>query len=174
MFDLVTHGHSTAVSEVFRNAPDRAAAAAGGRANEDGSGPVFTVEHDDGVAAKEAIGAMPAGQSARVKVKRIVEGVPNWKTAVIMGAAGATVETIYIMAHRDGWFDASGDNASGVDVRVGGARQKIPKVQRKRPVVFVAWGHSRSPICRMISTYRGSDAMVLNGGYSAGCANSTA
>jgi Zn-dependent M28 family amino/carboxypeptidase len=42
------------------------------------------------------------------------------KTALIWGALpGVTDETIYIMAHRDGWFDASGDNASGVASMLG-------------------------------------------------------
>jgi hypothetical protein len=46
---------------------------------------------------------MRTGRSARVKVKLIIERVPNLKTALIWGALpGATDETIYIMAHRDG------------------------------------------------------------------------
>ena len=86
----------------------------------DRPGPAFTVGHDDGDAAREIIAAMPAGQSARVKVKLSVERVPNLKTALVWGTLpGATDETIYIMAHRDGWFDASGDNASGVASMIG-------------------------------------------------------
>ena len=60
---------------------------------------------------------------------------------------GATDETIYIMAHRDGWFDASGDNASGVASMVGLAEHygKIPQAQRKRTMIFVALdGHHNS------------------------------
>jgi Zn-dependent M28 family amino/carboxypeptidase len=70
------------------------------------------------------------------------------KTALIWGALpGATDETIYIMAHRDGWFDASGDNASGVASMLGLAEHysKIPQAQRKRTMVFVALdGHHNS------------------------------
>ena len=41
--------------------------------------------------------------------------VPNLKTSLVWGTLpGATDETIYLIAHRDGWFDAAGDNASGV------------------------------------------------------------
>ena len=110
--------------------------------------PAFTVGHDDGVAARDIIAAMPAGQSARVKVALDVNRVPNLKTAQIWGTLpGATDETIYIMAHRDGWFDASGDNAGGVASMLGLAEHfaKIPRMQRKRTMVFVALdGHHNS------------------------------
>ncbi len=110
--------------------------------------PAFTVGHDDGNGARDLIAAMPAGQSARVKVKLSVERVSNLKTALIWGALpGATDETIYIMAHRDGWFDAAGDNASGVAAMLGLAEHysKIPQAQRKRTMVFVALdGHHNS------------------------------
>ena len=44
-----------------------------------------------------------------------VQMVPNLKTALVWGTLpGATDETIYVVAHRDGWFDAAGDNAVGV------------------------------------------------------------
>jgi hypothetical protein len=112
------------------------------------SGPAFTVGHNDGHAAREIIAAMPAGQSARVKVRLSVERVPNLKTALIWGTLpGATDETVYIMAHRDGWFDASGDNASGVASMIGLAEHysKIPLAQRKRTMIFVALdGHHNS------------------------------
>jgi hypothetical protein len=51
------------------------------------------------------------------------------------------------MAHRDGWFDASGDNASGVASMLGLAEHysRIPQAQRKRTMVFVAVdGHHNS------------------------------
>ena len=110
--------------------------------------PAFTVGHDDGVAARDIIAAMPAGQSARVRVKLDVRRVPNLKTAQIWGTLpGATDETIYILAHRDGWFDASGDNAGGVASMLGLAEHyaKTPRAQRKRTMVFVALdGHHNS------------------------------
>ena len=110
--------------------------------------PAFTVGHDDGTAARELIAAMPAGQSARAKVKLDVQRVPNMKTAQIWGTLpGATDETIYIMAHRDGWFDASGDNGGGVAGMLGLAEHyaKVPQAQRKRTMIFVALdGHHNS------------------------------
>ena len=110
--------------------------------------PAFTLGHDAGVAARDLIAAMPAGQSARVKVTLNVSRVPNLKTAQIWGTLpGATDETIYILAHRDGWFDASGDNAGGVASMLGLAEHfaKIPRAQRKRTMIFVALdGHHNS------------------------------
>jgi hypothetical protein len=110
--------------------------------------PAFTIGHDEGVAARDVIAAMPTGQSARVKVALEVNRVPNLKTAQIWGTLpGATDETIYILAHRDGWFDASGDNAGGVASMLGLAEHfaRIPRAQRKRTMIFVALdGHHNS------------------------------
>jgi hypothetical protein len=110
--------------------------------------PAFTVGHDDGTAARDLIAAMPAGQPARLKVRLDVRRVPNLKTAQIWGTLpGATDETIFIMAHRDGWFDASGDNGGGVASMLGLAEHyaKIPQGQRKRTMIFIALdGHHNS------------------------------
>jgi peptidase M28-like protein len=102
--------------------------------------PAFTVGSDDGVAVRDLIGSLPTGQSARVKATLDVEMVPNLKTALVWGTLpGATDETIYIVAHRDGWFEASGDNASGVASMIGLAEYyaKVPQSQRKRTIVFI-------------------------------------
>ena len=110
------------------------------------TGPAFVVGHDDGVAARTLIAA---GQPARVKVKLSVERVPNLKTALVWGTLpGATDETIYIMAHRDGWFDASGDNASGVASMVAHGRALTARCRRRsvsRTMVFIGLdGHHNS------------------------------
>ena len=74
--------------------------------------------------------------------------VPNLKSALVWGTLkGATDETIYLIAHRDGWFDASGDNAGGVASMVGLAEHyaKVPQAQRRRTIVFVGLdGHHNS------------------------------
>src|SRR5262249_30220999 len=57
---------------------------------------------------------------------------------------GTTDETIYVIAHYDGWFDASTDNASGVATMVELAEYyaKMPKAQRRRTMVFLGMsGH---------------------------------
>jgi hypothetical protein len=70
-----------------------------------------------------------------VKVSLDVKMVPNLKTALVWGTLpGASDETIYVIAHRDGWFDASGDNAGGVASMIGLAEYyaKVPQAERRR------------------------------------------
>ena len=82
--------------------------------------PAFTVGSDDGFAVRDLIAAAASGQAPRVKVSLDVKMVPNLKTALVWGTLpGATDETIYVIAHRDGWFDAAGDNAGGVASMIG-------------------------------------------------------
>jgi len=102
--------------------------------------PAFTVGGDDGFAVRDLIASLPPGQTARVKATLDVQMVPNLKTALVWGTLpGATDETIYIVAHRDGWFEASGDNAGGVAAMIGLAEyySKIPRAQRRRTMVFI-------------------------------------
>ena len=77
-----------------------------------------------------------------------VEMVPDLQTSIVWGTLpGATDETIYIMAHRDGWFDAAGDNASGVASMIGLAEHyaKIPQTERRRTMIFLGLdGHHNS------------------------------
>ena len=91
---------------------------------------------------------MPAGQAARVKASFEMRRVPNLKTSLVWGTLpGATDETIYLIAHRDGWFDAAGDNASGVASIVALAEYyaKVPRAERRRTMVFVGLdGHHNS------------------------------
>ena len=107
--------------------------------------PTFTLGNDDGTIVREMIAAAPANQPVRVDVRLDVERVPNLQTALVWGMLpGATDETIYVTAHRDGWFDASGDNASGVASMIGLAEHyaKIPQAQRPRTLVFVGFGRT--------------------------------
>jgi len=102
--------------------------------------PAFTVGGDDGLAVRDLIASLPPGQSARVKATLDVQMVPNLKTALVWGTLpGATDETIYIVAHRDGWFEASGDNAGGVASMLGLAEYyaRIPQTERRRTMVFI-------------------------------------
>ncbi len=84
------------------------------------------------------IAGAPAGQPARVSVRLDVEMLPNLNTALVWGTLpGASDETIYVIAHRDGWFDAGSDNASGVATMIGLAEHyaKLPQAQRRRTLV---------------------------------------
>ncbi len=102
--------------------------------------PAFTVGSDDGLAVRDLIASLPPGQSARLRATLDVRMVPNLKTALVWGTLpGATDETIYVVAHRDGWFEAAGDNAGGVAAMVGLAEyySRIPRAERRRTMVFI-------------------------------------
>ena len=110
--------------------------------------PTFTLGGDDGIAVQEMIANAPEGQPVRVIVHLNIDIVPDLKTGIVWGTLpGATDETIHIIAHRDGWFDAAGDNASGVASMIGLAEHfaKIPLDERRRTLVFLGIdGHHNS------------------------------
>ena len=110
--------------------------------------PAFTVGSDDGYAARDLMAAMAAGQSARLKASFDVRRVPDLKSALVWGTLpGSSDETMYLVAHRDGWFDAAGDNAAGVASIIALAEYyaKTPKAERRRTIVFVGLdGHHNS------------------------------
>ena len=110
--------------------------------------PAFTVGGDDGLAVRDLIAAAPPGRPVRVSVRLDVEMVPDLQTGIVWGTLpGASDETIYLMAHRDGWFDASGDNASGVAsiIELAEHYAKIPQSERPRTLHFLGIdGHHNS------------------------------
>jgi Peptidase family M28 len=100
--------------------------------------PTFSLGMDDGYAMRDLIGASATPPHVRVQLD--VKMVPDQKTATVWGTLpGTTDETIYILGHRDGWFESGTDNASGVATMVGLAEyfSKIPKEKRKRTIMFV-------------------------------------
>jgi hypothetical protein len=101
--------------------------------------PVFALGMEDGYAVRDLIGK--GGRSpTRIHIRLDVRRVPNEKSALVWGALpGASDETIYVMAHRDGWFDAATDNGSGVATMLGLAEHfaKVPQARRRRTLVFV-------------------------------------
>ena len=111
--------------------------------------PAFTVGNDDGTAARQLIEAAGNTMPAKVKVTLDVQKVPDLKTALVWGTLrGATDETIYITAHKDGWFDSASDNAGGVASMLGLAEYyaKIPQAQRRRTIIFIGLdGHHNGP-----------------------------
>ncbi len=101
--------------------------------------PVFALGMEDGYAIRDLIGKA-ASRPPRVHIQLDVRQVPNEKSALVWGTLpGATSETIYVMAHRDGWFDAATDNASGVATLLGLAEHfaSMPQARRRRTIVFV-------------------------------------
>jgi hypothetical protein len=102
--------------------------------------PTFEVGMQDGYAIRDMIGAAPSGQPPHVKVRLDVQMVPNLKSGMVWGTLpGMTDEKIYVLAHRDGWFESATDNASGVATAVGLAEyfSKIPKEKRRRTIIFL-------------------------------------
>src|SRR2546427_6215010 len=102
--------------------------------------PTFSLGLQDGTAIRDLIGQSRGGQPLRVKIRLDVKSVPNLKTATVWGSLpGTTDETIFVVAHRDGWFEAAVDNGSGVATMLGLAEYfaKIPKEQRRRTIYFL-------------------------------------
>ena len=102
--------------------------------------PAFSLGSEDGYAVRDMTAEAPPGQAPRVSIALDVRMTPDLKTALVWATLpGRTDETIYIMAHRDGWFDAAGDNASGVASMIGLAEHyaKIPRAERRRTIVFI-------------------------------------
>src|SRR5215469_3112897 len=117
---------------------------------EPGRVPEFTMGYEDGEAIRELIEQAPIGRPAHVRVRLDVQMVPGLKTSNVWGVLpGMSDENIMIVAHRDGYFEASGDNASGMATMIGLAEYfaKIPKVKRRRTIQFVgSTGHHSTPI----------------------------
>lgn len=102
--------------------------------------PTFLIGTKDAEIIRDQIGKPAAGQPPHVKIRLDADWVGNQKSYLVWGTLpGETDETIYVIAHRDGWFDAAGDNASGVASMIGLAQYfaKLPKSQRRRTMVFI-------------------------------------
>lgn len=104
----------------------------------------FALGNDDGATARNMI-EKAGGEGVKVRASLKVDMAEGRKTALVWGTLPGNVdENVVISAHRDGWFDASTDNASGVASQLGLVEYfaKIPKAQRKRSMVFVSFdGH---------------------------------
>jgi hypothetical protein len=102
--------------------------------------PTFSLGLQDGVAIRDLIGRSRDGKPPRVKIRLDVKNVPNLKTATVWGSLpGTSDETIFVVAHRDGWFEGATDNGSGVATMLGLAEYfaKVPKEQRRRTIYFL-------------------------------------
>ena len=107
--------------------------------------PTLSLGNDDGVALRELI---ERGLTPRVRVRLDVEIVRDLRTAMVWGTLpGRSDETIYVMAHRDGFFDAAGDNASGVAAMIALAQHyaAVAEAGRPRTMIFIGLdGHHNS------------------------------
>ena len=110
-----------------------------------GKTPSFTMGYQDGEAMRGLIEQAAAGDPPHVKVRLDIKMVPGLKTANVWGVLpGMTDEKIIVIAHRDGYFEGAGDNASGMATMLGLAEYfaKIPKEKRRRTIEFIgSTGH---------------------------------
>jgi len=107
--------------------------------------PTFSLGMQDGLAMRDMIGRARNGKAPHVKIRLDVTSVPGLKSSTVWGSLpGTTDETIYVIANRDGWFEGSNDNGTGVATMLGLAEYfaKIPKEQRRRTIYFLgSTGH---------------------------------
>ena len=118
----------------------------GGGFSSNGFVPGFFVGFEDGKKLRNLIGAGPV----KLKLSLQTETRPNLKSVSIYGTLpGTTDESILVMAHMDGWFDAALDNASGLSTMLTLAEHfaQIPKEKRRRNMIFIgtAGHHVGSP-----------------------------
>jgi hypothetical protein len=102
--------------------------------------PVFSMGMQDGEALRQMIEQAPEGKPPRVRIRLEGKEVPGLTSANVWGELpGLTDEKIIIVAHRDGYFDAASDNASGVATTIGLAEYfaKMPKDKRRRTIQFI-------------------------------------
>ena len=102
--------------------------------------PTFSLGLQDGIAIRNLIGQSRGHQPPHVKIRLDVKNVPNLKTATVWGSLpGTSDESIFVVAHRDAWFEGAVDNGSGVATMLGLAEYfaKIPKEQRRRTIYFL-------------------------------------
>jgi len=110
--------------------------------------PTFTLGMEDGYALREMIGRAPSGRAPHISIQFETRAVSNLKSATVWGRLpGATAETVYVMAHRDGWFDGAGDNASGVASMLGLAEYyaHMTRAQRRRTIIFMGVSGHHGP-----------------------------
>ena len=102
--------------------------------------PTFSLGQRRRIQAARSDRDSPAVTPARLKIRLDVDMTPNLKSATIWGSLpGTTDETIFVIAHRDGWFEGANDNAAGVATMIGLAEYfaKIPQAQRRRTINFL-------------------------------------
>jgi hypothetical protein len=107
--------------------------------------PTFTLGNEDGIALRNYI---ENNLAPRLKIKLDIDIVEGLQTSMVWGyLPGQSDETVYVMAHRDGFFDAAGDNASGVASMIALAEYYagVPQSERRRTMVFIGLdGHHNS------------------------------
>jgi peptidase M28-like protein len=130
--------------------------------------PGFFMGYEDGKALRDLIAT---GHPVKLKMNLKTEVRQGLKAVAAYGTLpGTTDETIYVLAHTDGYYDAALDNASGLAVMETLAEyfSQIPKEKRRRSITFVASSghHAGSPTTQYIHDHRDTmlakTAVILN------------
>ncbi len=124
--------------------------------------PSFSMGYKDGLAIRDMIGAAANGAAPHVKINLDVKMVPNLKSGTVWGTLpGTTDEKVFVLAHRDAWFEGANDNGAGVATMLGIAEyfSKVPKNQRRRTIVFVGTtGHHNISIISGTTSFNGGES----------------
>jgi hypothetical protein len=109
--------------------------------------PGFFMGFEDGRQLRDLVAA---GEPVTISARAETESREGLSSPSIYGTLpGTTDETIFVMAHMDGYYDAALDNASGLAVMIGLAEHfaRIPQAERRRNVTFIgtAGHHVGSP-----------------------------
>ena len=109
--------------------------------------PGFFMGFEDGRTLRDLVGT---GESVTISARVETEMRAGLTSASVYGTLpGTTDETIYVMAHMDGYYDAALDNASGMAVMIGLAEYfaRVPRADRRRSITFIgtAGHHVGSP-----------------------------
>ena len=111
-----------------------------------GGVPTFALGMEDGYRLRDEL--FGSGQPVRISINFQTRTTRGLHTATVWGTLpGATDETIYVIAHRDGWFDAAGDNASGVASMIALAElyARVPRALRRRTMIFLGVSGHHGP-----------------------------
>jgi hypothetical protein len=102
--------------------------------------PAFSIGLDDLVAVRQMIEAAAPGKPPRITINLDATMVRGLKTSMVWAVIpGMTDERVIVNGHRDGYFEAAADNASGVATTIGLAEYfaKQPRERRRRTIVLV-------------------------------------
>ena len=112
--------------------------------------PGFTLGSQDGARVRELIEKAAPGKVPRVKIRADIGIANGQKTSLVWGILpGMSDEKIIINAHRDGYYEAANDNATGIATVLGLAEYfaKMPKEKRRRTLIVIGNpGHHNTPV----------------------------
>lgn len=99
----------------------------------------FTLGGEDGYFLQNVLGAAArAGKTVSATLSARSETLNPRLANVVATVAGKSARTIIVIAHADGWFGGSDDNATGLAVMLALARHFAQGPKPERTLVFVA------------------------------------